>query len=595
MKRTGYILAILTSIVFLSCEKDALSDQNVETDASGVIIPEGYSKVVMTGNELETRVVSTSNRIRHLQYLIYENTDAGYKLYKKVKVYEGTGTISWPYESQVEILPKGKEWIVVFLGNVSKSIFPSFQTDEVLTGVDEGSSFFNDARIQLPKVEFSDKTMYHMAVEHFDTNAPTLTVALTLKRIVSRHDIYQEGPATLDEFYSQILKDKLYNDIFTNGESVFRYQLQESLLKEVIWPLTYMGLLAVTDPAGYSAKYEAVKWYLDNPGLYSQLYLDAWKSLVDEQRNTFGFLKQDDYSNNYYLNLAEYLYQLFIDNKDSETIEEVLAQITGENYDGFIDKVQSKVGTFFKANYKSGELTPWSGNAIVDRSGVPSAIDFSFNVTERDVAGLKFYAGAIRANGRKSFSIVTLPDKEVSNQLSLNRIFLTPYFNNGGGINQLPDNDSKTEISGNTLNGGSYQQNMKYDCVQKVASAVLVSKTLWTPYTNNWQEIGLSYYNILKSLTLKDDGKGTVTVGSSRFSKTLCTNQNYNGIYFVTGDVELQKPLGKVLSSLHNLTVDNEMETTRALRIPFNFKSPVFQDNVHAVLIWEEAQFNPEP
>lgn len=605
MKRINYIFVLLVGIFFLSCEKENLSEQKIEKedndlninqeDTAGIVVPEGYSMVIMAGNKVDTKAVGSSDRIRHLQYLVYENTGNGYQLYKKVKVYEGTGTISWPYAAQVEILPKGKEWIVVFLGNVNKNIFPPAQTADVLTGVDEGINYYGDARIILPQVEFTDKTLFHKAEGHFDTNSPTVEVPVTLKRIVSRHDIYQEGPAALDLFYTQILKDKLYNDIFTGSESVFRYQLKDVFLKEVIWPVTFMGLQAVTNPGDYSESYKAVKWYLDNPGLYGQTYLNAWKSIVDETRRTYGFLKQDDYPNNYYLNLAEYLYGIFVDNQDSTALKGMLSQICAEDNDGFIAKVQSKIGTFFKANYKSGVLNPWNGNAIMDRTGVPSVIDFSFTVMERDVAGLKFYTGATRTNGRKYFSVVTLPDNEESNKLTYNKIYLTTYSNNGGGINQLPDNTGKTEISGNVLDGGAYQQNMKYDCIQKVGSASLIDKTQWTPYANNWQEIGLSYYNILKNLSLKDDGKGTMTIGSENYSKVLCSNQNYNGIYYVKADVELQKTLAKVLSSIHNLPIDDEMGTTIALRIPFNFKAPVFQDNMNILIVWDEAKYNPEP
>lgn len=608
MKAIKYIVTILITVSFFSCEKDNFDIQHTKEgqdfnipinpkDTAGLVVPEGYAMVVMGESQTKTRAVTSSDRISHLQYLIYESTATGYQLYKKEVVFESFGTKNWPCDAQIEILPKGKEWKVVFLGNMSKSIFGNSQTEEVLTGTNVGTSYYTDARIILPKVEFSNQTMYHFAESNFSTNAATVEVPLVLKRIVSRHDIYQEGPALMNEYYEQVLKDKLYKDIFTASNSVFRYQLKDCILKEVIWPITYMGLQAVTTPDNYKTSYKSVKWYLENPSMYNQAYLTGWADIVSDTRDALGFLPLDDYVNNYYLNLAEYLYEVFVEDSDPTIIESVLSQICTENNEDFITNAQKKISTFFKANYRSGTLLPWSGNAIIDRTAVPSIIDFSFNVIQSDNAGLKYYNGNTRTNGRNYFSVVTLPDASADSKLTFNKIYITDFTNSGGGIDQLPSVDKKTEISGSPLNGGPFLQNMKYDCILKLTSATLTNRTSWTPYTNNWQDVNLSYYNILTSLSLVDDSKGTITIGSSSFKKTLCTNQVYGGDkYFARVSAELLIPLTKVLCSIHNMTPGQiTTDLTKTLRFPFSLKAPIFQDNIVVTMAWEDAVSNPEP
>lgn len=613
MKRYNYIFAILIALFLFACEKESFDVRHPEkehdkglnvnpTDTAGVVIPEGYAMVIMGENQAETKsVTGSSNRISHLQYLIYESTGGGYLLYKKEIVFESFGSKNWPYNAQIEILPKGKDWKVVFLGNMSKSIFGSHQTEEVLTGVEVGTSMFDNVHIHLPQVEFTNQTMFHCGISAFNTKdegTTTVEVPVTLQRIVSRHDIYQEGPASMDEYYTQVLKDKLYADIFTASNSIFRYQLREHMLKNVIWPITYMGLQAVDNPNDYKESYKAVKWYLDNPGMYIQAYLDAWKKMFTTVQNTFGFLKQNDYQNNYYLNLAEYLYNVFVEDNDPAIIEHVLTQICNENYNDFITNAQNKIGTYFKANYKSGILFPWTGNAIIDRGSVPSVIDLTFNVIEKDIAGLKCYNSISRTNGRSYYSVTTLPDADEKNKLVFNTISLTDRTNDGGGIEQLPESDKRTEISSTQLDGGAFLQNMKYDCILKLTAATLKDKTSWTPYDNNWQDVDLSYYNILENLSLTDDTKGTITIGSGSFKKILCTNQSYgSGAYYAGAVGELQMPLGKVLNSIHNITTEDigDPKVVKALRVPFSLKAPIFQDNIEAATAWNEAISNPEP
>lgn len=595
MKQISYILVILISVFFSSCEKETLEVQSVEkdkntnniyvnpADTAGIIVPAGYSMVIMGESQTGTKAVSSSDRISHLQYLLYEDTGAGYKLYKREKVFESTGTKNWPYDAQIEILPKGKSWKVVFLGNMSKSIFGAYQTEEVLTGVEEGVDFYDDARIHSPQVEFTAQTMYHLVEKDFSTSNDdnTVEVPVLLKRIVSRHDIYQEGSNDMATYYSETLKDKLYGDIFTNYESVFRYQLRDAILKEIIWPFTCAGLAAVTTPENHRSTYKVVDWYFNNPDLYAQEYKVVWEKYV-ERENQLGFLKKDDYLNNYFLNFAEYLYEAFVEGKDQAAVENALSQICIDNYEGFIEQIQSKIGILFKANYTSGILVPWSGHAIINRSAVPSVIKLSFEVKQRDSAGQKFYQGNKRTSGRNYISIVTLPEQDETYKLVLNEILQTP-FHNGGGIEVLPTTNHSTVISSSLLEGGPYLQNKKYDCIQKVTGATLIDKTKWASTESNWYEVKLSYENIMGYLSLDDDSKGTITIGSPTNKKTLCSNQVYNGTSYATSSGQIITFLNSILRGVHN-----EYPITTVI-FPFKFKAPLFKDNIDATIVWGQA------
>lgn len=599
MKRINYILLILISTVFSSCEKETLGvlmdekDKNYNNiyvnpaDTAGIVVPEGYSMVIMGESQTGTRAVNgASDRISHLQYLLYERQDDGiYKLYNKMVVFNSAGSKNWPYDAQIEILPKGKSWKVVFLGNMSKSLFGAYQTEEVLTGVDDNANY-DDARIHLPQVEFAAQTMFHLAENDFTTHNgdATVEVPITLKRIVSRHDIYQEGSNDMVTYYTETLKDKLYNDIFIGNESVFRYQLKETVLKEIIWPFTCAGLFAITEPENYRTTYKAIDWYLNNSDLYAEDYKITWQKLAKEEQ-AFTFLKNDDYLNNYFLNFAEYLYEAFVEGNDPDAMENALTQVCTENENQFMDNVQNKISTYFKANYKTGVLAPWSGHAIIKRNEVPSVVKLSLDVVEHDKPGQKFYQGNTRTNGRKYFSIVTLPEKDETNRLNMEEILGTPYFN-GGGVDQLPTTTNNTTVISNSpLNGGPFLPNMKYDCIQKVTTATLIDKTLWTPYEKNWHKMELNYENIMSYLFLKDDGKGTITMGSSNHIKELCKEQQYVAAgNFYASTNRLTNALSIILKSIYF-----RLETDTSKVFPFTFKSPVFQDNINAVVVWEEA------
>ena len=248
MKQQKYIFAILLSFVLFSCEKEELAIDNGEfpedneyfinpEDTAGIIVPKGYSLVMFPGSQLMTRATTNDHRITHLQYIIYQKDDAGnYIQFEPNKTVQGDLT-SWPLKVIARVLPEGKDYKVVFLGNVNKTTLNT--TSEVLTGTGKGSNY-NDARILLPRVEFTATNMYYMASSEFTTDM-TKYVPITLKRIVSRNDITKEGlfgkyaegvtseSGYKSAYWKQLVETKLRECIFTGEKSAFKYQLAEAL------------------------------------------------------------------------------------------------------------------------------------------------------------------------------------------------------------------------------------------------------------------------------------------------------------------------------------------------------------------------------
>lgn len=381
----SYIITLLVGITpfFVSCEQEEIPQPNKnegETndeyfihpeDTAGIVVPEGYRLVVFPGNKIRTRAldpVTSSDKVTHLQYLIYKETPktadgtGTYKLCERKTLFNEPGTKNWPYKSVPVVLEDGENYKVVFLGNVDKSLFDK-QT-ELLTGV-ENEAAYENARIHLPNREFTGQNMYYMGKAAF-TNTPApgnetdkiVYVPITLQRIVNRVDLCKEG---IGNSYSSFSRDNFCDFLINNdlkpileGSGGSLHQAITAQVDTLIMGLVYV---ATRNEPGHNGttnfstiademydkyqkgenKYSVLKYRHSQfaNGTYSLPEIwDAGLSQVSTYLQTYSgssslfdrYVEYADVSNNYannvIINLAQYLYDTFhkgIDNTEENS------------------------------------------------------------------------------------------------------------------------------------------------------------------------------------------------------------------------------------------------------------------------------------
>lgn len=622
MKQTNYIFVFFICFFFFSCEKEEPASNNDNKDdgdefyinpedTAGIVVPEGYSLVIFPGNRSMTRAGGSETRIQHLQYIIYQNDGRGNYLqfYDNRKV--NTDLTSWPVKAIAISLPKEKDYKVVFLGNVDKSTLGSNQTRDVLTGTGNGRNY-TDARILLPSVEFADNNMYFFAKADFNTNV-TAYVPITLKRIVSRNDITKEGlsgaytsgvinNATYQTAYwTQTIKEKLKESIFTGENSTFRYQVAEGLKRNLIYPLIYIGLAKPEDATGLAAGYTAVAKY--NAEWNSYKPADTYIQLFDGIRREYISLvtSGDQYVNNVFIRYAQYLYDAYVEetSKDPTTVTGGLNKIYTDNISivenqlsqPSVDKAISKMVTALSANYTAGALLPWrlvSNYSIVNISPatpLPGGIDFELNTDATyNISGEKYYKmkDAPDNASDKYISVISLGEPQTSSN-KLNITKLHSASSGGTTIDYIPT--SKQEIVGSEFVTGSFHRNIKSVTTQKIQAVTLVNPKLVMTADTYKQKIEINYYHLFQAMNPIENSNSFTLGNDARARFTI------NNIPDATGKIlRIQSYLLNWLNNNKYINMDSQDFTT--LSFPFaTFICPVVTpSNLLTTMEWKTIE-----
>lgn len=562
MKKRNYIYGLLLCLFFFSCEKEEFTTNNNKTENEGeefyinpedtadIDVPEGYSLVLFPGNTAMTRAGSET-RIQNLQYIIYQKDKTGnyIQFYDNRRV--NTDLSSWPVKTIAITLPKDNDYKVVFLGNVDKSIFGTYQTKEVLTGTGKGMNY-TDARIILPNIEFSNNNMYFFAKADFNTNAIAY-VPITLKRIVSRNDITKEGLSaeyvtgvTNDEAYktaywTQTIKEVMKESIFTGENSTFKYQVAEGLKAKLIYPFIYIGLAKPEDAATLAPTYSAVAKYITEWDSYKPT--PTYTDLLDGMRKSYSMYLPSgaQYSNNVLIRYAQYLYDTFITepSKDPQAVRNALDSIFNdnimyvENHFGqlSIDKAVSNTVTAFKTQYTSGPLLPWkywkyNRAAIIDitpATPLPGAVNFDLNIDEAyNISGEKYYQLRSASNYQddKYISIISLGNSQTSGgQLNISGI--DAALSGGTSIDYVPE--TKSEMVGNGFTAGNFHRNIRSVTTMKIRKATLANPKLLLTDVSYQQKIEINYYHMFQAMNPKENGTN-FTLGNTAQTQFTVTN-----------------------------------------------------------------------
>lgn len=208
-------VGLLPLLLFAACEKEELvpveTEKPAETpdDGGSGVVPEGYFVVTFSPESgmSRTPVSGLDGRVRHLRYLVYN--ESGMFVKEKEVLPLTSGTTTWPLPAIRDTLPKGV-YTAVFLANTDKNLFPY-----PVTGGGQGvadvllnyKGQMSDARIVLPSGPFSDTSEYYEAKVSFSPTTPNPYIVL--QRIIGMFKVHRNF---VD---AQTALNKLVNNIVT--------------------------------------------------------------------------------------------------------------------------------------------------------------------------------------------------------------------------------------------------------------------------------------------------------------------------------------------------------------------------------------------
>lgn len=382
-RKNIYWLFLLLAGYLISCDKDSVG--NVLGEIPEENVPEGYMKVSFIRKEpagTRAAINGFSSRVKHLRFLLYEKVDGAYKLDKEKSkvVFENQTSVNWPVQKGLGtlLLPRDKEYRVVFLGNVDKSVFGDSQVEEVLTGVEDDGADFGSARIHAPSVAFKANTMYHWGLADFDTDSSHgpegIDIAVLLERIVSRTVLTTCGiPAGVDfknatgmdyasSFYYSLLDEGhplgLGKMVF-GSDGLLGGRFLETLKKDIIFPASY-ALEQQNKLTGATDK-KFVQWYNEVKDSYWDRYTEAadlggTKELIQEllgQASSSSFFSDES---DLTIDMLEKLY-----NK-GDIFQAMLDEVKKQDVRYLLGDVKDGTGSFTVAKQKMARMLKSSQN-----------------------------------------------------------------------------------------------------------------------------------------------------------------------------------------------------------------------------------------
>lgn len=214
-------VGLLPLLLFAACEKDELVPVETEKpgetpdDGGSGVVPEGYFVVTFSpeGNKTKAPVSGLDGRVRHLRYLVYN--ESGMFVKEKEVLPLTSGTTTWPLPAIKDTLPKGV-YTAVFLANTDKNLFPY-----PVTGGGQGvadvllnyKGQMSDARIVLPNGPFSDTSEYYEAKVSFSPTAANPYIVL--QRIIGMFKVHRnfvDAQTALNQLVNNIVTQIQYKN-----------------------------------------------------------------------------------------------------------------------------------------------------------------------------------------------------------------------------------------------------------------------------------------------------------------------------------------------------------------------------------------------
>ena len=208
MKKTYFNLglaAFLTAgvMMFSGCSQDELLTEESVKEETGELNADGTFTATFIPSMYEpmtrAKVEGSSTAVQSLKYLIYKDNGAGqYFYYAEGNVFGADATVDsseshqWPYAGIQVDLPGGN-YKVAFVGNANPKLFGK-DCNELLTYTADESGKWEDVRLNMPDIPFSDNNMFYMDAVEVSTKNPVAQV--WLERKVCKAQLWRETVAS---------------------------------------------------------------------------------------------------------------------------------------------------------------------------------------------------------------------------------------------------------------------------------------------------------------------------------------------------------------------------------------------------------------
>lgn len=209
MKKTYFNLglaAFLTAgvMMFSGCSQDELLTEESVKEETGELNADGTFTATFIPSMYEpmtrAKVDGPSTAVQSLKYLIYKDNGVGqYFYYTEGDVFGADATVGsseshqWPYAGNILVDLPGGNYKVAFVGNANPKLFGE-DCNELLSYTADESGKWEDVRLNMPDIPFSDNNMFYMDAVEVSTKKPVAQV--WLERKVCKAQLWRETVAS---------------------------------------------------------------------------------------------------------------------------------------------------------------------------------------------------------------------------------------------------------------------------------------------------------------------------------------------------------------------------------------------------------------
>ena len=209
MKKTYFNLglaAFLTAgvMMFSGCSQDELLTEESVKEETGELNADGTFTATFIPSMYEpmtrAKVEGPSTAVQSLKYLIYKDNGAEqYFYYTEGDVFGADATVGsseshqWPYAGKIQVDLPGGNYKVAFVGNANPKLFGE-GCNELLSYTTDESGKWEDVRLNMPDIPFSDNNMFYMDAVEVSAKNPVAQV--WLERKVCKAQLWRETVAS---------------------------------------------------------------------------------------------------------------------------------------------------------------------------------------------------------------------------------------------------------------------------------------------------------------------------------------------------------------------------------------------------------------
>ena len=258
MKKTYFNLglaAFLTAgvMMFSGCSQDELLTEESVKEETGELNADGTFTATFIPSMYEpmtrAKVEGSSTAVQSLKYLIYKDNGAGqYFYYAEGNVFGADATVGsaeshkWPYAEKIQVDLPGGNYKVAFVGNANPKLFGE-DCNELLSYTADESGNWEDVRLNMPDIPFSDNNMFYM--DAVEVSAKDSVAQVWLERKVCKAQLWRETVASDNGMILTTLLDNVVDHL--EGDAPITDLLGGQLGDAISQALNGLGVHLVED------------------------------------------------------------------------------------------------------------------------------------------------------------------------------------------------------------------------------------------------------------------------------------------------------------------------------------------------------------